>query len=79
MEKQDANRPLSPYGEQEYLLQVLELAREMMELSKRGTRFASDNGCLILYGVLRDCAFKIRKIAEEELNYHREEKENKED
>ncbi len=57
-------------NEREYLLEVLRLADKMMEISRRGTRFASDNGCLILYGVIRDCAFKIRKIAQEELMIH---------
>ena len=79
MEKRDIKRSPSLSEEREYLLQALKLVEEMMELSKRGTRFASDNGCLILYGVIRDCAFKIKKIAEEELNHHREKKENKEE
>ncbi len=79
MNKRDTKKPFFPSKEREYLLQALRLSEEMMEFSKRGTRFASDNGCLILYGVIRDCAFKIKKIVEEQLDHYREKKENKEE
>ena len=42
----------------------------MIDLANRGDTDREDNGCGILYGVLRDSAFKLRKLAEEEKLNH---------
>jgi acetolactate synthase-1/2/3 large subunit len=44
----------------------LQLADEMLDLADQGDTAREDNGCGILYGVLRDSAFKLRKLAESE-------------
>ncbi|MBU0674799.1 MAG: hypothetical protein KJ950_09175 [Proteobacteria bacterium] len=49
---------------------VLELAREMIILADEGQGAAEDDGCRLLYSVLQDCAYKIRKQAEEEREGH---------
>ena len=49
---------------------VLELVREMIILADEGQDAAEDDGCRLLYGVLQDCAYKLRKIAEEEKESH---------
>jgi hypothetical protein len=43
---------------------------EMMELADRGDADREDNGCGILYGVLRDSAYKLKKLAEDEKQNH---------
>lgn len=52
------------------LKRVIDLCYEMLELADHGDLFRTDNGCGILYGILRDDAYKIRRIAEQELKIH---------
>jgi hypothetical protein len=49
---------------------TLELADRMVEVADSGDRAREDVGCGVLYGVLRDSAFKIRKLAEAERDAH---------
>jgi len=49
---------------------TLELAEKMIEIADEGDRVREDTGCGVLYGVLRDSAFKIRKLAEAEKDAH---------
>ena len=49
---------------------VLEMVREMIILADEGQDVAEDDGCRLLYGVLQDCAYKLRKIAEDEKEAH---------
>ena len=41
-----------------------------MELADQGDADREDNGCGILYGVLRDSAYKLKKLAEDEKANH---------
>jgi hypothetical protein len=43
---------------------------EMIRLADQGDADREDNGCGILYGVLRDSAYKLKKLAEEEKQNH---------
>ncbi len=54
----------------ECIKRVMELAREMIILADDGQAAAEDDGCRLLYGVLQDCAYKLRKKAEEEKLAH---------
>jgi hypothetical protein len=54
----------------ECIKRVMELAREMIILADEGQAVAEDDGCRLLYGVLQDCAYKLRKKAEEEKESH---------
>ena len=49
----------------------LRLARELIILADEGERYSRDDGCVLLFGVVRDCAYKIRKQAEAEMDSHR--------
>ena len=49
---------------------TLGLVEEMLELADEGDAVREDSGCGILYGVLRDAAFKIKRLAESEKNAH---------
>jgi hypothetical protein len=53
-----------------HIINTLKLADEMIDLADRGDTDREDNGCGILYGVLRDSAFKLKKLAEEEKLNH---------
>ena len=50
----------------EILKRTLQLTEKMVELADLGDEAREDVGCGVLYGLLRDSAFKIRKLAEQE-------------
>jgi len=49
---------------------TLKLVEKMIELANLGDEDREDVGCGILYGILRDSAYRIKKIAEDEKNTH---------
>lgn len=49
---------------------TLELTDKMIELAKIGDAEREDTGCGILYGVLLDSAYKLKRIAEKEMENH---------
>ena len=49
---------------------TLELVENMMQIADRGDIEREDTGCGILYGVLRDAAYKVKKLAEAEKENH---------
>ncbi len=53
-----------------HIINTLKLVDEMIYLADRGDADREDNGCGILYGVLWDSAFKLKKLAEEEKLNH---------
>ena len=50
---------------------ALEMARNMIILADKGDLDSEDDGCRVLYGVVRDCAYKIRAQAEREREAHK--------
>lgn len=53
-----------------HIIKALRLVEQMMELADQGDADREDNGCGILYGVLRDSAYKLKKLADEEKKNH---------
>ena len=49
---------------------TIQLAKEMIELANKGDIDREDNGCGILYGILRDYAYKLKQLAETEKKNH---------
>jgi hypothetical protein len=49
---------------------TLHLVDEMIRVADKGDIEREDNGCGILYGVLRDSAYKLKKLAEQEKEKH---------
>ena len=49
---------------------TLNLVDEMIKVADKGDIEREDNGCGILYGVLRDSAYKVKKLAEQEKEKH---------
>ncbi len=52
------------------LKKVISFCAEMLELADLGDNYRFDDGCGVVFGTLRDSAYKIRKLAEEELERH---------
>ncbi len=50
---------------------TFELVEKMLDLADEGDRVREDSGCGVLFGVVRDSAFKIRRLAEEEIEAHK--------
>jgi len=55
----------------ENLLRTIRLTREMLALADEGDRDRGDDSCGIIYGILRDSAYRLRKLAEQECEKHR--------
>ncbi len=49
---------------------TLQLADKMIELAEQGDAEREDTGCGILYGVLLDSAYKLKRLAEKEKEKH---------
>ncbi len=54
----------------ESIKKTIELVQSMLDLADEGDSVREDTGCGVLYGVIRDSAFKIRKLAEAERDAH---------
>ena len=53
-----------------HIKETLALTRKMIHLADKGDADREDVGCGVLYGILRDSAFKIMKLAEKEKQAH---------
>lgn len=54
----------------ENLKKTIRLTREMLALADEGDRDRNDDSCGILYGILRDTAYRLRELAKEECAKH---------
>jgi len=54
------------------LQRVTRLTREMLALADEGDRDRNDDSCGILYGILRDMAYRLRSLAEQECVKHQQ-------
>jgi len=50
--------------------QTLLLVEKMLQLADEGDNDREDTGCGIMYGMIRDSAYKIRQLAEKEKQSH---------
>jgi hypothetical protein len=53
-----------------HILEALDLSKKMIILADEGEASATDDSCVVLYGIVRDCAYRIRRQAEEERKKH---------
>lgn len=49
---------------------TLDLAANMLQLADEGDAVRNDPGCGVLYGVLRDSAYKLKQLSEAEREAH---------
>ena len=54
----------------ENIEKAIALSEAMIDLAESGDMDREDVGCGILYGILRDAAYRIKKIAEAEKAAH---------
>jgi len=54
----------------ENLKDLIELCGQMLKLADRGDAERTDAGCGVIYGTLRDAAYKVRRMAQNELHKH---------
>ena len=54
----------------ESIKKVIELADKMLDLSDKGDAAREDTNCGVLYGVIRDAAYRIKRMAENERDAH---------
>ena len=62
--------PLKPCDRN--IVRTLKLVEEMIALADQGDADREDVGCGILYGMLRDTAYKLKRMAEDEKRSHQE-------
>ena len=55
----------------ENLRRLKRLTNDMVALADDGDRSRQDASCGILYGILRDTAYRLRKLAEQECDEHK--------
>jgi hypothetical protein len=56
----------------ENLRRTQQLSRELLALADEGDRDRTDDTCGILYGILRDTGYRLRKLVEEEVTRHKQ-------
>jgi hypothetical protein len=54
----------------EGIKKTLQLIQDMLNVADEGDAVREDTGCGVLYGVVRDSAYKIKKLAEAEKEAH---------
>ena len=52
------------------IMETFNLVEKMLDLADRGDAVREDKGCGVLYGVLRDSAFRIKQLADLEREAH---------
>ncbi len=53
------------------IVKALKIAEALMETANKGEATSSDDSCRILFGVIRDCGYKILKQAERQRQVHK--------
>ena len=53
-----------------HIREALEISRRLTILADTGEAESLDDGCVLLYSVVRDCAYQIRTQAEREREAH---------
>jgi len=59
------------FNSNQHIREALELARQLIILADQGELDSKDDGCRVLYGIIRDCAYKLRALAEREREIHK--------
>ena len=62
-----------PRPDNENIRRTLRLTREMLALADEGDRDRQDPSCGVLYGILRDMAYRLRSSAQQEQALHEKE------
>jgi hypothetical protein len=52
-----------------YIKEGMRIAQELNRLAEKVQTDCDDDGCMVLCGVMRDCAYKIRRHSEKTLGW----------
>jgi len=55
----------------EQIQKAMELSRQLIILADDGEAVSDDDGCILLYSIIRDCGYRIRKQAVHEREAHK--------
>lgn len=53
------------------ILNVLECVSKLLHIADNGDLHREDDGCGVLYGIVRDSSYKIKNKAEKEIEKHK--------
>lgn len=53
------------------ILKVLEYTNQLLTMADKGDSQRNDDGCGVLYGIIRDSAYKIQNQARQEIDNHK--------
>lgn len=56
---------------QRHLLRALRVGQSLIRLADDAERTRLDNSCQILYGIVRDMGYRLRRLASEEISRRR--------
>jgi hypothetical protein len=48
------------------ITEASQLADRMLEIAEKGIVSCEDDGCMMVYGIIRDCGYKIRRTVDQE-------------
>ena len=51
------------------IVDAIKLTEKMLNMAEKGILTCEDDSCLLLYGIIRDCGYKIRRTVEQEQIY----------
>jgi hypothetical protein len=54
------------FANKKFILEAMNLAEKLLRTAEDGILTCKDDSCLALYGVIRDCGYKIRRTVEQE-------------
>lgn len=54
----------------ESIRKTIEITQAMLSLADQGDAVREDSGCGVLYSVMRDAAYKIKRLAQAEMQAH---------
>ncbi len=57
------------YTNKSFVIDAKELAEKMLRMAEEGILTCQEDSCLLLYGIIRDCGYKIRRTVEQEQVY----------
>jgi hypothetical protein len=49
-----------------FITEAMNLSEKLLKMAEKGILTCEDDSCLTLYGVIRDCGYKIRRTVEQE-------------
>jgi hypothetical protein len=52
--------------QKKFIKDATKLSEKMLKMAEKGIQVCEEDSCLQLYGIIRDCGYKIRKTAEQE-------------